>query len=178
MFPQILVINPVFLYYLLIAQQISQASVREIPLDLELSRPIVHTPVGSYRGLRAQDGNYSKFLGIPYAKVDPDNVFGSPIPHKIEGIFEAVDDTSRCPQQRKKIFAGTLDCLHVNINVPNSASFDNPLPVLIQIFGGKFYIGSAHQLQVIGIKKASSETRNGCQVINHYTDHYSMDHVS
>ncbi|XP_061729230.1 cholinesterase 1-like, partial [Cydia pomonella] len=115
----------------------------ETPLDLELSRPIVHTPVGSYRGLRAQDGNYSKFLGIPYAKVDPDNVFGSPIPHKIEGIFEAVDDTSRCPQQRKKIFAGTLDCLHVNINVPNSASFDNPLPVLIQIFGGKFYIGSA-----------------------------------
>ncbi|XP_061706655.1 acetylcholinesterase-like [Cydia pomonella] len=143
MFLQIPFINPVLLYYLLIAQQLSQALVREIPFGPELSRPVVHTPVGSYRGLWAQDGNYSRFLGIPYARVDPDNVFGATIPFKIEGIFEAVDDTSRCPQERDKTIAGTLDCLIVNINVPNSASFENPLPVLIQIYGGKFIFGSA-----------------------------------
>ncbi|XP_063375064.1 juvenile hormone esterase-like [Cydia amplana] len=127
------------------AQQSSQTSVPENPLDPELSRPIVHTPVGSYRGLWAQDGNYSMFLGIPYARVDPDNVFGPPIPHKFEGMFDAVDDTARCPQieELNKTITGTLNCLHVNINVPSSASVDNPLPVMIHIFGGRFEFGFA-----------------------------------
>ncbi|XP_063380125.1 juvenile hormone esterase-like [Cydia fagiglandana] len=85
------------------------------------------------------------FLGIPYAKVDPDNVFGPPIPHKFEGIYEAVDDTSKCPQNEefKNTITGTLDCLHVNIYVPNSATTDNPKPVMIHIFGGKFELGNA-----------------------------------
>ncbi|XP_063375134.1 esterase B1-like [Cydia amplana] len=111
----------------------------------ESPRPIVHTPVGSFRGLQAQDGDYSMFLGIPYARVDPDNVFGAPIPYKFEGIFEAVDDTSRCPQVEEfnNTITGTLDCLHVNIYVPNSASIDNPLPVMIYIFGGIFKFGFA-----------------------------------
>ncbi|XP_063380347.1 juvenile hormone esterase-like [Cydia fagiglandana] len=111
----------------------------------ELSRPIVHTPVGSFRGLQAQDGNYSMFLGIPYARVDPDNVFGLPVPHKFEGIFDAVDDTSRCPQVEEfnHTITGTLDCLHVNIYVPNSASIHNPLPVMIYIFGGRYQFGLA-----------------------------------
>lgn len=38
--------------------------------------PLVQTTHGLVFGLRATDGNYSKFLGIPYAKVDPDNPFG------------------------------------------------------------------------------------------------------
>ncbi|XP_063636035.1 juvenile hormone esterase-like [Cydia splendana] len=106
---------------------------------------IVHTPVSSFRGVRAQDGNYSMFLGIPYARIDPKNVFGSPIPHKFEGIFEAVDDTSRCPQieEYNQTITGTLDCLHVNIYVPNSASIHNPLPVKIHIFGGTYIFGFA-----------------------------------
>ncbi|XP_061706643.1 esterase B1-like isoform X2 [Cydia pomonella] len=145
MFPEIHVIGPAFLYYLLIAQQLSQASVPEITKGPELPRPIVHTPVGSYRGLQAQDGDYSLFLGIPYARVDPDNVFGPPIPHKFEGIFEAVDDTSRCPQieEFNHTITGSLDCLHVNIHVPNSAGIDNPLPVMVHIYGGIFEFGFA-----------------------------------
>ncbi|XP_063380349.1 juvenile hormone esterase-like [Cydia fagiglandana] len=117
----------------------------ENPLDPELARPLVHTPVGSYRGLWAQDGNYSMFLGIPYARVDPENVFGPSIPHKFEGIYEAVDDTSRCPQieEFNNTITGTLDCLHVNIYVPNSATIENPLPVMIYIFGGKGNFGFA-----------------------------------
>lgn len=38
--------------------------------------PIVNAPAGSIRGVRADDGDYSKFMGIPYATVDDDNVFG------------------------------------------------------------------------------------------------------
>ncbi|XP_061706847.1 cholinesterase 2-like [Cydia pomonella] len=144
MFFELPVFSWIIIYYLLIiAQQSSQTSVAELPLGPGLSRPIVHTPVGSYRGLWAQDGNYSMFLGIPYAIVDPDNVFGPSLPHKFEGIFEAVDDTSRCPQNEGLIISGKLDCLHVNINVPNSASIYNPLPVLIFIFGGIFDSGFA-----------------------------------
>ncbi|XP_063635726.1 bile salt-activated lipase-like isoform X4 [Cydia splendana] len=85
------------------------------------------------------------FLGIPYARVDPDNVFGTPIPVRFEGIFQAIDDTAICPQEEEfnKTITGKLDCLHINIYIPNSASIDNPLPVMIQIFGGKFQFGFA-----------------------------------
>ncbi|XP_063380346.1 juvenile hormone esterase-like [Cydia fagiglandana] len=138
--------SQVFVFLLLtIAEQWTQSSASDTLLGLEWFRPIVHTPVGCFRGLRAQDGNYSMFLGIPYAKVDPENVFGPPIPHRFKGIFDAVDDTSRCPQieEFNHTITGTLDCLHLNIYVPNSASIDNPLPVMVQIFGGKFQFGFA-----------------------------------
>lgn len=36
---------------------------------------------------------------------------------------------------------GTLDCLHLNIYVPNSANSRNLLPVLVYIYGGLFMIG-------------------------------------
>ncbi|XP_047989469.1 acetylcholinesterase-like [Leguminivora glycinivorella] len=111
---------------------------------LESSRPVVHTPVGCFRGIQAKDGNYSMFLGIPYAKVDPNNVFGPAIPHKFEGISDAVDDTSRCPQieEFNHTFTGTLDCLHINIYVPNSPR-NKPLPVMVLIFGGRMKFGFA-----------------------------------
>ncbi|XP_061706653.1 juvenile hormone esterase-like isoform X1 [Cydia pomonella] len=144
MFSEIPVFSSVFMYSLLINALTFQASVSELQLGPELSRPVVHTPVGSYRGLQAQDGNYSMFLGIPYARVDPDNVFGAPIPYKFEGIFEAVDDTTICPQEEEfnKTITGKLDCLHINIYVPNSAII-NHLPVMIYIFGGMFRFGFA-----------------------------------
>lgn len=38
--------------------------------------PLVNTNVGLIRGLRANDGDYSMFLGIPFAQVDVNNPFG------------------------------------------------------------------------------------------------------
>lgn len=38
--------------------------------------PLVDTNVGLIRGLQATDGDYSMFLGIPYAKVNHTNPFG------------------------------------------------------------------------------------------------------
>lgn len=38
--------------------------------------PLVDTKVGRIKGLVATDGDYSMFLGIPYATVDPLNPFG------------------------------------------------------------------------------------------------------
>lgn len=38
--------------------------------------PTVTTKLGTVRGVRAKDGHYSMYLGIPYAKVNKSNVFG------------------------------------------------------------------------------------------------------
>lgn len=38
--------------------------------------PLVTTKLGQIQGLSANDGDYSMFLGIPYARVNMDNPFG------------------------------------------------------------------------------------------------------
>lgn len=38
--------------------------------------PLVKTKQGLIKGIRADDGDYSMFLGIPYAIVDENNPFG------------------------------------------------------------------------------------------------------
>lgn len=38
--------------------------------------PLVSTGVGLIRGVKAPDGDYSMFLGIPFAEVDAANPFG------------------------------------------------------------------------------------------------------
>lgn len=38
--------------------------------------PLVETKVGLIRGLRASDGDYSMFLGIPFGVVNETNPFG------------------------------------------------------------------------------------------------------
>lgn len=40
---------------------------------------------GLVRGHRATDGDYSMFLGVPYAQVDPENPFG------VSGIFNPLN---------------------------------------------------------------------------------------
>lgn len=114
------------------------------PADENVAYPEVHSPVGHIRGLRAEDGNYSMFMGIPYAQVDPDNLFGNAKPYpNFESTFDAFDDSSICPQEEEFNYTivGSLDCLHINVYVPDSASDENRLPVFVWIFGGSFSIG-------------------------------------
>ncbi|XP_030027603.2 acetylcholinesterase [Manduca sexta] len=106
--------------------------------------PLVDTKVGLIRGLRAANGEYSMFMGIPYATVNSENPFGPSIPHPgFNDTFEAFDDSAICPQIEEfhKTITGNLDCLHLNIYVPNSATSKNRLPVLVWIYGGGFSIG-------------------------------------
>ncbi|XP_069364429.1 esterase FE4-like, partial [Maniola hyperantus] len=108
--------------------------------------PLVDSPAGLIRGLRADDEQYAMFLGIPYAQVDENNPFGASIPQpKFATIFDAFDDSAMCPQMENfnKTIVGTLDCLHLNIYVPNTASSRNRLPVLVWIYGGAFSYGFA-----------------------------------
>ncbi|XP_063375332.1 esterase FE4-like [Cydia amplana] len=107
--------------------------------------PLVHTNVGLIKGLKASDGDYSMFLGIPYASVDKENPFGASLPHpKFDEIFEAYDDSALCPQlnENTNTITGTLDCLHLNVFTPNSATSLNLLPVFVYIHGGFLQTGA------------------------------------
>ncbi|CAD0194898.1 unnamed protein product [Chrysodeixis includens] len=106
--------------------------------------PLVDTKVGLIRGLRASDGDYAMFMGIPYATVDKANPFGLSQPHPgFDDVFDAYDDTAVCPQvdEFTDRESGSIDCLHLNVYVPNTANSGNKLPVLVWIYGGAFRIG-------------------------------------
>ncbi|CAB3241211.1 unnamed protein product [Arctia plantaginis] len=106
--------------------------------------PLVNTDAGLIKGLQADDGDYSMFLGIPFGKVDEANPFGAATPYpKFENTFEAFNDTTVCPQleESQNTIVGTPDCLFLNVYVPSSASSRNRLPVLVFIHGGAFMIG-------------------------------------
>uniref|UniRef100_A0A2A4JZ33 Carboxylic ester hydrolase n=1 Tax=Heliothis virescens TaxID=7102 RepID=A0A2A4JZ33_HELVI len=106
--------------------------------------PLVDSKVGLIRGLRATDGDYSMFMGIPYATVNESNPFGPSTPHPgFDDVFEAYDDSAICPQIEEfhNTVVGSMDCLHLNIYAPNTANSRNRLPVLVWIYGGAFSIG-------------------------------------
>ncbi|CAH2083284.1 unnamed protein product [Euphydryas editha] len=110
--------------------------------------PLVNTKLGLIRGLSATDGDYSMFLGIPYAQVNTDNPFGAAIPHpRFDDIFSAYKESAICPQieEFNNTIVGTLDCLHLNVYVPNQASSQNRLPVLVWIHGGGFVHGFSNR---------------------------------
>uniref|UniRef100_A0A1L8D6H6 Carboxylic ester hydrolase n=1 Tax=Plutella xylostella TaxID=51655 RepID=A0A1L8D6H6_PLUXY len=104
--------------------------------------PLVLIDQGLVRGQKALDGDYSSFLGIPYAQVDTANPFGPSLPApKFDTIFNASNGDIACPQPRAD--SQSLDCLRLNIFVPSRASVNHPLPVFIYIHGGGFRDGYA-----------------------------------
>nr|AGG20205.1 carboxylesterase ae17 [Bombyx mori] len=125
-------------FHALVLKQFAQAITR---ID-----PLVDTKVGLIRGLTSEDGSYSMFMGIPYANVNYSNPFGDAIPHtKFQDTFEAYDDGAICPQlyMFNETVLGNLDCLHLNIYVPSTATSKKPLPIMVWIHGGSFRRGFA-----------------------------------
>ncbi|NP_001121785.1 alpha-esterase 49 precursor [Bombyx mori] len=106
--------------------------------------PLVETELGLIKGLRANDGDYAMFLGIPFGKVNASNPFGDATAYgKFDGVLEAYDDSAICPQidEATGVYIGTIDCLHLNVYVPPSATSKNPVPVMVYIYGGSFRHG-------------------------------------
>lgn len=70
--------------------------------------------------------------------------FQSALPQpNFDGIFEANNDSAKCPQiLSSNEIVGSLDCLRLNIYVPDSATSSNRLPVMVWIYGGNFERGS------------------------------------
>ncbi|CAK1554318.1 unnamed protein product [Leptosia nina] len=115
---------------------------------LEADPLLVQTPLGQIRGLAADDGNYAMFLGIPFARVDHENPFGASEPYPdFTEVFQANNDSAICPQREElsNEFRGTIDCLNVNVYVPNAPApgptNQRRLPVLAWIHGGGFQNG-------------------------------------
>lgn len=68
-------------------------------------------------------------------------------------MYRANDGSRKCPQTPVYTFTAeggteTLDCLRMNIYVPNDATSLNPLPVLVWLHGGVFGTGYAGQYNV------------------------------
>ncbi|KAJ8705290.1 hypothetical protein PYW07_011117 [Mythimna separata] len=117
-------------------------SVNTLVQGLSRIDPLVSTKGGLIRGLQSEDG-YAQFLGVPYAVVDENNPFGPSKPHPgFKGIFEAYE-SNECPQIKNDVTSGTLDCLTLNIYVPNIADSQRRLPVMVWIHGVGFTKGSA-----------------------------------
>ncbi|XP_028161385.1 cholinesterase-like [Ostrinia furnacalis] len=103
---------------------------------------IVDAPVGSISGIRAMDGDYNMFLGIPYAQVNLSNPFGASTPYsKFDTVFVADDNSKICAQPNYDY--GVLDCLHLSISVPDTAR-NSLLPVMVWIHGGAFVSGTSN----------------------------------
>ncbi|XP_047989303.1 carboxylesterase 4A-like [Leguminivora glycinivorella] len=124
--------------------------------------PLVLIGQGLVKGIKASDSDYSKFLGIPYAKVDLNNPFGAAqaAPEFEEEIFQAYDNSRICPQTNYGgvKFSGNSenespDCLQLNVYSPSKASTLSPLPVLVWIHGGIFIGGSANEYNVPDLVK-------------------------
>nr|AJN91203.2 carboxylesterase [Cnaphalocrocis medinalis] len=114
-------------------------------IALSVTDPVVTTTLGLIRGVKADDGDYNMFMGIPYGRVNQSNPFGKAIPQEpFNGMFDAIHDTAMCPQMDEfnRTFVGSLDCLHLNIYVPTNPS-SSPKPVMVMIHGGGFIFGAA-----------------------------------
>ncbi|VVD04441.1 unnamed protein product [Leptidea sinapis] len=112
-------------------------------VEAAVALPLVRIDQGWVRGV--YDEGISKFTGIPYAVVDPANVFGPAVPNpKFHGIFNANNDSAICPQieEFNNTYVGDLNCLHMNVYVPSNP-LSKKLPVLVFIYGGSFKIGFA-----------------------------------
>ncbi|KAJ8706772.1 hypothetical protein PYW07_012850 [Mythimna separata] len=111
--------------------------------------PLVETPSGLIRGLQSQDGDYAKFLGVPYAVVDENNPFSAATPHPgFNHTFEAYHDSITCPQYTNNAAMGTIQCLQLNLYVPNSANSLHTLPVMVYLHGGAFVRGQKTELDL------------------------------
>uniref|UniRef100_A0A2A4JU71 Carboxylic ester hydrolase n=1 Tax=Heliothis virescens TaxID=7102 RepID=A0A2A4JU71_HELVI len=102
---------------------------------------LVTTKLGLIKGTSG-DG-FTRFLGIPYGLVDENNPFGPSVPHpRFEELFQAT--TSKiCPQMRQGVPSGSIDCLTLDIYVPNTANSGKPLPVMVWIHGGAWIGGTS-----------------------------------
>ncbi|XP_030034201.2 esterase E4 [Manduca sexta] len=105
---------------------------------------IVTTGKGTVVGQTTSDG-YKTFFGVPYAKVDEGNPFGNSLNQPaFKKPFIANDSTILCPQATVFV-GGILQCLTLNIYVPNQAGPSNTKAVFVWFYGGGFFFGYAGQ---------------------------------
>ncbi|KOB65210.1 Uncharacterized protein OBRU01_23794 [Operophtera brumata] len=97
---------------------------------------VVQTSLGAVHGLRPDQGAYTMFLGVPYARVDEENPFGVTY-HDDIGCPQVGGRGSDGPQ-------GSIQCLVLNVYVPDVAD-PSSLPVMVWFHGGAFVTGDSNR---------------------------------
>nr|QOL02377.1 venom carboxylesterase-6-like protein [Glyphodes pyloalis] len=118
----------------------------------EVRTRTVELEEGAVVGEKYWNGEFYEFLGVPYATAPTGrDIFKAPLPvKKREGVLTASDKNIICQQvfytgeEEEEIYmSGQEDCLVANILVPEIASEDNLLPVVVYIHSGAFAGGSS-----------------------------------
>ncbi|KAH9643003.1 hypothetical protein HF086_013564 [Spodoptera exigua] len=117
--------------------------IEDIKFESLLKR-LVYTKRGYITTGLVSDG-YKRYMGVPYGLVNTSNPFGPSTPYPdFEETFYAENEGIACPQIKNGIPAGIIQCLTLNIYVPeNTAVPSLPLPVMVWIHEGAFVGGSA-----------------------------------
>ncbi|KNC21239.1 hypothetical protein FF38_14079 [Lucilia cuprina] len=103
------------------------------------------TGVGCYIGtvMEYESKKFEAFLGIPYAF--PPKRFEVAVPYESKETHQAKTAQEDCIQKNyllpTKPITGSEDCLYLNIYRPQNIS--EALPVMVYIFGGGFFAGTA-----------------------------------
>lgn len=113
---------------------------------------IVELDIGVVKGAKYWNGDFYEFYGIPYAKApEGRDRFKAPLPVEPFGAMEANLKNINCPQvyltddeTAEKILDGVEDCLVMNILVPEVASEENLVPVLVYIHSGAYSGGNGN----------------------------------
>ncbi|XP_057380570.1 venom carboxylesterase-6-like [Daphnia carinata] len=121
----------------------------------DLVEPIVNVPtLGRLRGSRlssASGRTIEAFRAIPYAQPPVGDLrFKDPLPAKDwqGSILDATREAPKCVQFNSIVQGGVVlgqeDCLYLNVYVPQLNGINDPLPVMVWIHGGAFYMGSGN----------------------------------
>ena len=123
------------------------ASVAATVTDRSTASPVVTTPLGAVRGVRA-DG-VDSFLGLRYAQAPVGELrWKPPVPvARWQGTLSATKYGNRCPASASGNGPESLteDCLFLNVQRPASAKPGASLPVYVWIHGGGLENGSSNQ---------------------------------
>ncbi|KAI0481768.1 alpha/beta-hydrolase [Xylaria cf. heliscus] len=122
--------------------------------------PTVKTVNGTYEGLYLPGWNQDAFLGMPYAQPPVGQLrYRRPMPvnETFEGVRKATQYGYSC-MQYGQTFTLSEDCLTINVVRPAGKS-QEPLPVLVWVYGGGLYAGSTAdpQYNLSGIVQVSQE---------------------
>ncbi|XP_051924921.1 bile salt-activated lipase-like [Hippocampus zosterae] len=115
---------------------------------------VVQTESGRVQGTNKGTGLFTSvdvFKGIPFA--DTPGLWEKPKPHPgWDGVLKATKYAERCLQVTllQTETRGSVDCLYLNIFVPQGLKLSSNLPVMVYLFGGAFLLGASNDLAILG----------------------------
>jgi carboxylesterase type B len=119
------------------------------PVHAQSQYPTVSTPLGEVEGVLTGNGLVNAYYGVPYATPPLGSLrFAYPqAASSWNGTFNATSSTAYglCPQYSVAApnatnWAGTEDCLRVDVYTPSTATANSKLPVVVEIPGGGYTI--------------------------------------